>query len=94
MAHAGDGFAFHAEAEGRSQIVISGLDGRNRRVLTHGAGLRYSPRWSPDDRWIPFTMSIDGGQYDIQAVRVDDGAGVDLAATPEDEREGEWAPAR
>ncbi len=89
----GDRIAFHAEADEESHIVVARLDGSERRVLTAGPGLRYNPRWSPNDEWILFTVSDDGLQYDLRAVRVSDGQLLDLVVTAEDEREGDWWPA-
>lgn len=93
-AHAGDRIAFHSESDSASHIVVLELGTGERRVVTHGPGYRYGPEWSPDDEWIMFTASEDGHQYDIRAVRITDGAVVDIVATPEDEREGQWLPAR
>ena len=72
---------------------MSDLGGDNQRRVTSGPGFRYSPRWSPDDWWLMLSASDDGRQYDIRAVRIEDGAVVDLVSTPEDEREGRWIPA-
>lgn len=88
--HAGDRIAFHSESESESQIVVVDLSTGVRDELTSGPGYRYYPKWSPDDQWILFTASEDGDQYDIRAVRISDRTVVELVATPEDEREGEW----
>lgn len=93
FSHSGDRIAFHSESNDGAQIVVSDLGGDNQRRVTSGPGFRYSPRWSPDDRWLMFSASDDGKQYDIRAVRLEDGAVVDLVSTPEDEREGRWIPA-
>jgi Tol biopolymer transport system component len=91
-AHAGDWIAFHAENDSGSQIVILDLGTGERRAVTHGSGYRYGPEWSPGDEWLMFTASADGDQYDLRAVRIADGAVVDIVATSEDEREGQWLP--
>lgn len=90
FSHDGTRIAFHAESGEESHIVVASIQGSDRRVLTRGPGLRYNPRWSPDDSWILFTSSEDGDQYDLQAVRVADGLVRDIVATNEDEREGDW----
>lgn len=90
FSHAGDRIAYHAELDGESQIVVADRDGGRPRAVTSGPGLRYVPQWSPDDAWILFTASDDGEQYDLRAVRVEDGVVVDIVRTPEDEREGVW----
>lgn len=92
FSHSGDRIAFHAESDTGSQIVLLDLSTRERHVLTTGPGYRYSPKWSPDDQWLLFTASDDGDQYDIRAVHVSNGAVLEIVATDEDEREGEWLP--
>lgn len=92
FSHSGDQLAFHSESDDGAQIVVSDLSGDNPRRVTNGPGFRYGPRWSPDDRWLMFSASDDGSQYDIRAVRIEDGFVVDLVATREDEREGQWIP--
>ena len=92
FSHSGDRIAFHAETDSGAHIVVSDLDGSNRRAVTAGPGFRYGPRWSPDDRWLMFSASDDGSQYDIRAVRLEDGVVVDLVSTLDDEREGDWIP--
>lgn len=93
-AHSGDRIAFHSEADGESQIMVLDLRTGEARALTSGPGLRYSPQWSPDDAWLMFTASDAGLQYDLRAVRVSDGRVIDILATPEDEREGQWLEAQ
>ena len=90
--HSGDRVAFHSEWAGSSQIVVLDLRTMETRVVTSGPGLRYSPRWSPDDEWLMFTASDDGSDYDVRAVRIADGYEIDIVATDEDEREGGWLP--
>ncbi|MGD2070910.1 MAG: hypothetical protein PVI57_19725 [Gemmatimonadota bacterium] len=90
FSHDGERIAYHAELGGESQIVVARRDGGEPRAVTSGPGLRYVPQWSPDDAWILFTASEDGEQYDLRAVRVEDGVVVDIVATPEDDREGVW----
>lgn len=91
-AHSGDRIAFHSESDGASQIVVLDLATGEARTVTSGPGLRYSPQWSPDDAWLMFTASEDGRDYDLRAVHVSDGRVIDIVATPEDEREGQWMP--
>ncbi len=87
----GSRIAFHAEANGVSSIVIMRRDGANRRTVTPGPGLRYSPRWSPDDAWLLYTVQGTGeSDYDLEAVHVEDGTIVPIVVTSEDEREGDW----
>lgn len=92
FSHAGDRIAYHAESESAAQIVVLDLATGRRQVLTSGPGFRYSPRWSPDDQWLLFAASETGEQYDLRAVRIADGRVIELVATDEDEREGEWVP--
>lgn len=92
VSHDGTRIAFHAEADGISHIVVIGRDGTGRRTLTAGPGLRYGPRWSPDDTWLLFSQQGPGGErdYDLRAVRIADGRVVPIVVTPDDEREGDW----
>ncbi|MDX1646550.1 MAG: hypothetical protein R3304_05365 [Longimicrobiales bacterium] len=92
--HSGERIAFHSEGNGRSQIVVLDLETGESPAVTRGPGFRYSPTWSPDDEWLLYAASDDGVQYDLRAVRVADGRVIDIVATPEDEREGEWVPVR
>lgn len=89
-AHSGDRIAFHSDRGGESQIMILDLGTGRTRAVTSGPGFRYSPQWSPDDEWLMFTASADGSQYDLRAVRISDGLLIDIVATDEDEREGQW----
>ena len=88
--HSGHLIAFHSESETAAQIVVLDVRTGARRAVTAGAGLKYCPKWSPNDEWLLFTASDDGQDYDLRAVRIDDGAVIELVATDEDEREGEW----
>ena len=90
--HSGQLIAFHSESDDSAQIVVLDLQTGELRAVTAGPGLRYYPKWSPNDEWLLFTASDDGQQYDLRAVRVSDGATIELVATAEDEREGEWWP--
>ncbi len=95
FSHDGSRIAFHAEAGGVSRIVVMKRDGTDRRTITPGAGLRYGPRWSPDDVWLLYTVEGTGEtDYDLEAVRVADGQVVPIVVTPEDEREGDWVAER
>ena len=93
-AHSGDRIAFHSESDGESHIMVLNLPTGETHAVTSGPGLRYSPQWSPDDAWLMFTASDDGLQYDLRAVHVSDGRVIDIVATPEDEREGQWLKVR
>lgn len=92
--HSGDRIAYHSESDGESQVMVLDLRTGEARAVTSGPGLRYSPQWSPDDAWLMFTASEDGRQYDLRAVHVSDGRVIDILATPEDEREGQWLEAQ
>lgn len=90
FSHSGDRIAFHAETDAASQIVILDLATGKREYLTSGSGYRYYPKWSPDDKWLLFTASDEGKQFDIKAIRISDRTVRDLIASDDDEREGEW----
>lgn len=85
--------AFHADTGEESRIVVLEVETGERRVLTEGSLRRYSPVWSPDDAWLLVNAEgVGGGQYDLVAVRVADGAEAPVVATAEDERYGAWLP--
>lgn len=90
----GTRLAFHAEDGVGSRIVVTALDGTERRPLTPADEVAYSPTWSPDDGWLLYTRRGDGipEQYDVLAVRVADGVVEPLVATPADERGSDWGP--
>ncbi len=84
--------AFHADNGSESHIVLSNIDGSGRRQLTKGPGFRYYPGWSPDNKWIIYSASYDGDQYDLRAVPASGGEEIIILATPEDEREAVFVP--
>jgi TolB protein len=95
FSHDGSLIAFHVEADGVSRIVVTGRDGTARRTITPGPGLRYGPRWSPDDAWLLYTVQgRSETDWDLEAVRVADGQVVPIVVTPEDEREADWVVER
>lgn len=88
--------AFHADDGRGSRIVVTALDGSDRRALTPEDEIAYSPTWSPDDEWLLYTRrgASEVEEYDAVAVRVSDGAVEPLVATRADERVAGWAPTR
>lgn len=90
--HDGQLITFHAETDSEAQIVVSNADGSGQRLLTTGPGYRYYPRWSPDDRWVIYSYSDDGQQYDLRVVPAGGGDERDLLATTMDEREARFVP--
>ena len=89
-AHSGARIAFHSDSGAESQLVVLDLTSGQRTAVTSGPGFRYYPRWSPDDEWLLFSYSESGEEYDVRAVRISDGAVIDIVATEDDEREGAW----
>jgi len=70
-------------------------NGLNLTRLTDNSRNDLEPRWSPDDTWLLFTVQGTGeNDYDVGAVRLADGQLRPVIVTPDDEREGDWAPAR
>ncbi len=66
-----------AETEGEksewlSQIHLAANDGSNSFQLTSGEKGAWSPRWSPDGRWIAF-LSARSGKPAVWRIRVDGG---------------------
>lgn len=66
--------AFHAEGEGRCDLVVMQLDGTERRVLTREPGLHYVQSWSADGRWLAvLSYTADFASSRTYALRVADG---------------------
>jgi Tol biopolymer transport system component len=74
-------------------LIVMGSGGTGRTDL--GSGHR--PRWSPDGRWIVYTITEDDGHEftasDLYAVRSDGASRARLTATPEAlEMNPDWSP--
>jgi TolB protein len=54
-----------AEAIDGNDIWVSGLDGRNRRLLVKMVGLQHEPVWTADGRGVYFLSGTGGQTHDI-----------------------------
>lgn len=89
--HDGSRIAFHVEDGSGARVVVLDLATGERRRVTREEGWWYAPSWSPDDAWLLISAAgRDGVDYDVVAVRVEDGHVVRLVDTPEDERYAAW----
>ena len=63
---------YSAQRRDSSDLWITTLDGKNRRILTRDAGLQYDPAWSPDGRQIAY---ISGQGYRAHELYIMDSNG-------------------
>ncbi len=54
-----------------SDLWIVDVASQDTYKLTTLPGYEYAPVWSPDGEWIAFTSSLDGGQSELFAIRID-----------------------
>jgi TolB protein len=91
----GSRVAFYSDHADTSRLVIVGLDG-TRRVLPPDAVHNWYPRWSPDGRWLVYTVAVPGGakgDLDLRAVPLEGPTTpVTLVGGPGREAEGRWRP--
>ncbi len=86
---------FHRTAEGGSELWVMNADGSDPHALTDTPIDEYSPRWSPDGRWIAFAAGTgnDGmGTFDLWIMRPDGGHRQVLNKAPNTEMEHRWRP--
>jgi Tol biopolymer transport system component len=77
----------------QEDVVLSRLDGSERRTLTDDAARDRFPRWSPDGERVSF-YSDRGGGYEIWSIHRDGSDPVRLTHDPEhgSARFGVWSP--
>lgn len=77
--------------EGREQLFVMDVDGRNERQITRDPAHHEDPAWSPDGRRIAFVQVI--GEAKRLAIMNADGSGTELV-TPPGQRvlHPAWAP--
>ncbi|MCB1034762.1 MAG: PD40 domain-containing protein [Acidobacteria bacterium] len=93
----GSHLAFYSEEGGNSEIVVMAVDGSDRRSVVED-GQAWYPRWSPDGRWIVYTVATSDApdlNLDLFAVRADgSGEPIPLVTGPGRDSEGSWRPAQ
>lgn len=78
--------------DGRSQVMISDVDGSNPRPLMVGGGSSSQPSWSPDGRTLAIVRE-EGERQRILLMDVTGGVPRPLAqADAESQREPDWSP--
>jgi Tol biopolymer transport system component len=74
-------------------ILTMHPDGSGLRDLVGSIGIRPSPTWSPDGRWIAFVgRSMSGGPLDIVVIDADGGGRTVLATEPVEVSGLAWSP--
>jgi Tol biopolymer transport system component len=71
------------------EIWIMGADGRDQHALTHDAGHKYSPRWSPNSAQILYARLSPAGKF---AVYVVDAVSGKVAFVGRGDSIGAWSP--
>lgn len=93
----GKHIAYYSANDEGSDIVVVGVDAYGSRTLVSGGQAWYA-EWSPDGRWIAYTVEVPEGpndDLDVVAVPADgSGAPIVLAGGPTRESEGRWRPRR
>jgi len=86
--------AFHSGGESSTAIVVTAIDGTNRRTIISGSD-NWFPRWSPDGRWLVYCAIApgEGGNVDVLAVPIEGGGKpIKLVSSPRRDHEGSWRP--
>ena len=71
------------------EIWIMDADGKNQHALTHDAGQKYSPRWSPDSARILYGRLSSAGKYAVYIVNAVSG---NVAFVGRGDYGGTWSP--
>lgn len=91
----GSRVAFVSKSGGRSTLMIVSLDGSERRPRVESRKI-WSPRWSPDGRWLLFSWAVAvGGSNNRDVIAIPASGGGEpriLAGGPGYESEGRWRP--
>jgi TolB protein len=72
--------------------MVADLEGKRVRQVTYGPEDKEDPSWSPDSRFIAFSLT-QAGNSDIYLINVMGGVPIRLTATTCDETNPEWSPA-
>ncbi|WP_294251666.1 Tol-Pal system beta propeller repeat protein TolB [uncultured Sphingomonas sp.] len=75
----------------RPSIHIYDLASRQDRVLVANVALNFAPHWSPDARWVVFSMAV-GGNTDIYRVPASGGTPQRLTTSPGIDTGGSYSP--
>jgi TolB protein len=86
--------AFSSDDETSVQLVVMGVEGKERRTVL-ADGKNWYPRWSPDGRWLVYTAVAGGDKDNIDVLAVPAAGGgkpVLLVGSPKRDIEGSWRP--
>lgn len=93
----GSRLAFHRVADGRAEIWLVNADSSNPQPVTDTYIDEYTPRWSPDGRWIAFVAGVGNdslGTFDLWLMRPDGSDRMILNPGANTEGWPEWRPGK
>ncbi|MFK4985704.1 hypothetical protein ACI4B7_28165, partial [Klebsiella pneumoniae] len=77
--------------DGRPRIYVYDVGTGQQHLVTEAKGPTFAPRWSPDGKFILYSMAI-AGNTDIYRVPVTGGTSVRLTNTPGINVGGSYSP--
>ena len=83
--------AFMSRRDGKPEIYVMDIDGKNLRRLTDNRDNDWWPSWSPDGKRIVFVSERDGNR-EIYVMDADGGNPQSLTNDPNDDRYPSWSP--
>lgn len=78
----GDRVAYTSKKRGRGGLVVTTLDGKDKRFLTMGTEFVFYPTWSPDGSRLAFLARSGGGKIYLYSIAADGTNRTRLADTP------------
>src|SRR5690349_1857659 len=81
---------FIKRLEGREQLFMADVDGRNERQITHDATDKEDPAWSPDGREVAFVVL--GPKNRLHVMRIDGSAERVLTPSTQSPIHPAWTP--
>jgi eukaryotic-like serine/threonine-protein kinase len=95
LAPDGTRLALASERSGRREIWTASVDGTGAVRLTDsaGGGIKGTPRWSPDGRWLAYDEREENGRFGIHVIEAAGGSPrrlTDDGIVPSWSRDGAW----
>lgn len=83
---------FRSNVANNTDLWVAGLDGEDRRILTHLGGLQYDPALSPDGKRITYVSGQGPGTYDLFICNADGSERQPLTRNAAREHSPCWSP--